>query len=89
MSGFHWGNASSANSELIESFAAAVSDVDLSEHTTDIIAALGGIDQILNDYIRITRRHPEDRMLNTTQMTQISGIMNVNLGLTLLLHDLA
>ena len=64
----------------IESFASAISGVNLNEHSTEIVAALGGIDHILNDYIRITQCYPEEGILTTDQMKQIVDIINVELS---------
>ena len=60
----------------IDAFASAICGINLNEHTMEIVAALGGIDQILNDHIRIAQRYPEEGMLNTAQIQNITNIIN-------------
>ena len=46
------------------------------DHSGDIVAALGGIDKILTEYIRISEQYEHEELLNTSQIKQITDILN-------------
>lgn len=59
-----------------EQFSALITDGVHDEHTGDIVAALGGIDKILTEYIRISEQHDDEDLLNAAQIEQITDIIN-------------
>lgn len=62
----------------IDQFEALISNTDHDEHTLQIVDALGGIDKILNEYIRVTRVHDEEQLLDDMAMQQIASIISLN-----------
>ena len=45
-------------------------------HSGDIVATLGGIDKILTEFIRISEQYENEELLNSSQIQQITDILN-------------
>ena len=60
----------------IHEFEALLSNTDHTEATNEIVAALGGIDKILREYLRISREYEGEELLSESEMHSISEIIN-------------
>ena len=67
-----------ANSEpvALERFSDWLENADIDPHTDEIVASLGGLDQILRQYIRINRQYDDEALLSPIQMSQITKIVD-------------
>ena len=61
----------------IDTFAELVSNSDLDQLAKGIMVSLGGIDQILNEYIRITRKYEDEELVTAEQRQRISDLINL------------
>ena len=52
--------------------------MNLEEHTTEIVASLGGIDTILTEYIRISQKYDDEELLTEKQIKQITKSVSRN-----------
>ena len=59
----------------IDEFDGLLSESNHDHLTEAIVAALGGIDKILNEYIRVTREHENEELLNGSEMQNIANII--------------
>ena len=60
----------------MDEFTALLNSANHEENTMEIVSCLGGIHQILNEYIRITRNYEKEQLLNPQQMEQILQIIS-------------
>ena len=60
----------------INRFSELVSEGNLDAYSNEIVASLGGIDQILTEYIRITRKYEDEELLTESQMNHIAGLVS-------------
>lgn len=62
----------------INEFSDKLADANLDGHANEIVAALGGIHQILNEYIRISTEYETEELLKSVQMQHISDLISDN-----------
>ena len=60
----------------LDDFSNMLADANLDEHAIEIMKTLGGIDQILNEYVRICRNYENEELLNSEQIQHISDLMS-------------
>ena len=60
----------------LNQFAALIGEGIHDDHTGDIVDALGGIDKVLLEYIRIAEQYEDEELLNAVQIQQITDIVN-------------
>ena len=60
----------------IDEFDAMLSNKNHDHITDEIVAALGGIDKMLIEYIRITREHENEELLSGPDMQKIANIVS-------------
>ena len=60
----------------MDEFTALLNRANHDENTMEIVSCLGGLHQILNEYIRITRNYEKEPLLNPQQMEQIAQIIS-------------
>ena len=60
----------------IDEFAALILDSNHDHLTDQIVASMGGIDQILTEYIRITREYEDEELLSGSEMQKIADIIS-------------
>lgn len=69
-------HATEATLPSINEFNTLISDMNHDHLTHEIVAALGGIDKILNEYIRITREYENEEILSGPEMQKIADIIS-------------
>ena len=60
----------------IDEFSRTLADANFHGHANEIVATLGGIDKILNDFVRISREYDSAELLNSNQMQHISDLIS-------------
>lgn len=60
----------------IDEFDALLSNSTHDHVTDEIVRALGGIDKMLNEYIRITRKYENEELLSGSEMQKIADIIS-------------
>lgn len=65
------------SSSSYNSFSEILTDRNLAERTNEIVAALGGIDKILSEYMRITQKYEDEELLTAEQLKAIVNFAEI------------